>query len=142
MIGLKLISTDDYGKPIEILAKTAKDLGNGKALLDKPISNFLMENGLPVKLTADIGNLNQSDGSVKLKGSVDIKSENGYELHAPSATIDIREKVAESFEPVFGKGPKGEIRAEDGLKASADGVVFFKGKTKLVVYGQKNTPTS
>lgn len=133
LVNLKLISTDDQGKPVRISAQTAQDLGQGKAILNAPSSDFTTEDGTNMHLSANLGNLDKDNNSLTLEGSVDLKTKTGYELKAPSAVMNLKDHSTESFEPVYGKGLRGEIQSKDGIKITSDGDIFFKGNTTLTI---------
>lgn len=133
LINLKLISTDEQGKPLRINARTAQDLGQGKAILNAPSSDFTTEDGTNMHLSANSGNLDKGNNSLTLEGSVDLKTKTGYELKAPSAVMNLKDHSTESFEPVYGKGLRGDIQSKDGIKITSDGDIFFKGNTTLTI---------
>lgn len=133
VINPRISSIDDQGKPYQIQAKSAQQLGDLQATLDNPKGNFVMEDGTELAVSASIGDLKKHKEELGLSGSVDLKSNSGYELKAPSATVDLKTKTAESSEAVYGKGPQGEIHSDQGVKITSDGQITFKGKTKLLI---------
>lgn len=138
LVNLKLVTADEHGNPMRISARSAKDVGQGKAILDAPYSEFTTEDGTSMRLSANFGNLDKARNSLVLQGSVDLKTKTGYELKAPSAFIDLKEHSAESFEPVYGKGLRGEIQSQEGIKITSDGDIFFKGYTTLTINSKDN----
>lgn len=133
IINPRIASTDENGKPYSIKAKSAEQIDEMSAALNNPSGKFVLEDGTKVEVSATNGDLKKREEALNLSGSVDLKSENGYALKAPSAVVDLKAKTTETFEPVYGKGPQGEIEADKGVKISSDGSIHFKGKTKLTI---------
>jgi len=133
VINPRISSVDDQGKPYQIQARSAQRMNELQATLDLPQGQFMMDDGTQLEVSANLGDLKKEEDALKLSGTVNLKSDSGYELNAPSATVDLKSKTAESYDPVSGKGPRGEIESKEGVKISSDGKIVFKGKTRLVI---------
>lgn len=133
VVNPRIHSIDNHGKPFIIQAQEAEQVGSLQAKLSHPSGTFQLDDGTKMEVSANLGNLQKQEEALGLSGNVDLKTGTGYSLKAPNAHVDLKEKTAETHEPVTGSSPKGAIKAEEGVKITSDGTIRFKGKTKLVI---------
>ena len=136
MINARFVGTDSKNQPFSITADLAKNiLLSGSSLeLEMPKADIGIKDGTWLAIIANTGIYDQNKKTLKLKGSVNLYHDTGYEFNTESAIIDIENGIASSDSNVTGQGPFGNLIAE-GLKISNKGGQFlFSGKSKLIIY--------
>lgn len=114
MIKPRLTGVDDQGHPFVITAAAAiQDAKNPKRVrLNKVEADLTLEKGAWINADAATGLVDMKAGSLQLGGGINVYSDAGYELHTPSASVDLNEGVVHGDEEVKGQGPLGTMRAD------------------------------
>ena len=83
---------------------------------------------------------------LNLEGDVILTSTDGYFVKTEKARVTFDNKVIEGDNYVEGKGPSGEIMAQDGFKVEnqpqGKKVITLKGPSKVVIHKLKKTKDS
>jgi lipopolysaccharide export system protein LptC len=102
-------------------------------LLAKPQAEITLENGAWVALKAEQGFYRRDLETLRLTGGVELFHDQGYEIHTPSAAIDLNGGTAEGHERVDAQGPFGALTSQGFRVAERGDVVEFTGKSRLVL---------
>ena len=113
MVKPRLSGQDAKGNPFVITAdKAVQDAKNPKrARLIKVEADFSRGQGW-INADAATGLADMDAGLLQLGGGINIFSDQGYELHTQTASVDMRKGVVHGDEPVTGQGPLGQISAD------------------------------
>lgn len=141
----KLTGTDAEGNPFVVTAARAiQDPHNAKrANLQKVEADVTLKKGNWVNLTATRGLLDAVAQKLWLAGSIDVFSDNGYEVHTSAATIDMQKGTVAGDKFVSGQGPFGtftadHFRIDRGTPENSQHVAKHSAKTeetKIYLYG-------
>ncbi len=75
-------------------------------------ADMTLDNGVWMSVAASRGRYDRAHQTLQLAGPIDIFSDLGYEFHAETAHIDLRNKIAASDATVQGHGRFGTLRAD------------------------------
>ena len=136
MVNPRYLGSDDDDQPYSITAEIARRLaGNADVIeLDSPKADLLANDGTWLVLTANRGIYGREKEALDLIGNVVLYHDSGYEFLTEKAKIDLDKSSAEGDEPVRGQGPFGNLQAEGFRLVDKGATIFFKGKSKLVIY--------
>ena len=128
---------DLSNRPFTVSAERAvQDSANEELIrLAKPQAEITLENGAWVSLKAAEGFYRRDLETLRLAGGVDLFHDQGYEIHTPSAAIDLNGGTAEGHEPVDAQGPFGALTSQGFRVAERGDIVEFTGKSRLVLEG-------
>ncbi len=114
MANARYIGTDADDRPFLVTANRAVQDPARPDLIDLVAlqADMTLDNGAWMSVMASHGRYDRARQILRLVGTVSIFSDAGYEFHAETALIDLRNKLAESHAPVEGHGPFGTLRAD------------------------------
>lgn len=135
MINPHFQGTDSRNRPFTVTAERAvQDLTDDDLiLLAQPKADMTLEDGAWVALQAAQGFYRRGAETLRLAGGVDLFHDQGYEIHTPSAALDLNRGTAEGHEPVAAQGPFGELTAEGFRVAERGAIVEFIGRSRLLL---------
>jgi len=127
--------TDSHDRPFTVTAdKAVQDRADDELiLLAQPKADMILEDGARVAVQAKQGSYHRDLETLQLAGGVDLVHDQGYEIHTPSAAVDLTTSTAEGKEPVAAKGPFGELSAEGFRVIERGAIIEFTGKSRLLV---------
>jgi lipopolysaccharide export system protein LptC len=131
----RFTGADVRGRPFSVTADSAnqQDGQPNTVLLEHPKADITMQNGAWVASSAPSGKFLRNEQLLELTGGVNIYHDNGFEMHSPTASLDLKRGTAEGKEPVQGQGPTGDITAS-GFRVLDNGArVFFTGPAKMTL---------
>jgi len=131
----RFTGTDSRGRPFTVTADAAnqEERDSNAVKLDNPKADVTMRNGAWVASTAPTGRFLRNEQLLELTGGVSIYHDDGFEMHSPSAKLDLKLGTSEGKEPVDGQGPTGSISAA-GFRVLDNGArVFFTGPAKMTL---------
>ncbi|MCQ2914774.1 MAG: LPS export ABC transporter periplasmic protein LptC [Alphaproteobacteria bacterium] len=135
MVNPKFFTIDEKGEPINIEAADARELPDKKTrniLLRKVKSNFLMKSDRFFMMDANRAIYVQEEDIIDLLDSVNLYSEDGYELQTTNLKINLANKNVQGKERVFMRGPFGTAVSQ-GIQVEENGLkVQLTGKTRVV----------
>ena len=128
---------DLSNRPFTVSAESAVQDSDDEELilLAKPQAEITLENGAWVAMKAAQGFYRRDQEVLRLTGGVELFHDQGYEIHTPSAAIDLNGGTAEGHEPVDAQGPFGALTSEGFRVAERGDIVEFTGKSRLVLEG-------
>lgn len=110
----RLTGSDSKGNPFVITADAAiQDARNPKrARLKKIEADIAMDKSGWINADAAGGVVDMALGTLELDGGINLFSDNGYELHTASASLDLNSWAVHGHSEVTGQGPLGAMRAD------------------------------
>jgi lipopolysaccharide export system protein LptC len=131
----RFIGTDTRNQPYVITAEAARPDGANSmnVTLHTLQADLSMQDGTWLSVTAPSGHFDRTAEQLRLAGPVDIFSSNGFELHTPAATVDMKTGTASGDSTVEATGPMGNLRAQSFRFERAGQRYFFTGNVRLVV---------
>jgi lipopolysaccharide export system protein LptC len=114
MIKPRLTGQDARGNPFVITAdQGVQDAKNPKrASLTKVEADMTLDKTGWINANAARGTVDMTAGALELAGGINVFSDQGYELHTASASVDLKKGVVHGHEEVTGHGPLGDLRAD------------------------------
>ena len=131
----RFTGTDARGRPYTVIADSAAQIEGEPDLigLEHPKADVTMQGGAWVASSAETGRFRRSDQILDLVGGVSLFHDQGFEIHSPSARLDLKSGTAEGDEKVDGHGPTGTISAQGFRVLDSGARVFFTGPARLVL---------
>ena len=137
MQNARYFGLDDSNRPFAVTSDMAvQEPGNSDLIhLQTPKADFTSTSGANIVVDAAAGLYHQVSKTLDLSGGVNLFHDAGYEIHTPTATIDLAHNTARGVEPVSGFGPQGRIEAA-GFELTGKGQdIIFTGKAHLTLRG-------
>jgi len=121
--------TDDRGRLFTVSAERAvQESPDDASVTLEGIEAFMeLGGGRSASVEAEGGVYDTDAETVRVPGEMTLTTSDGYRLEGRNARVDLADKMVISEEPVTGRGPLGEIRADrftldiDGRKAVFEG---------------------
>ncbi len=136
MTNLRYTGLNAKGEPMVVTASRAIQMGDMNAPIDlQAVKGELTRSGGGwARLESNSGQYDQKANRVLLTGQVHITDDAGYDIVTETAEIDLNSPAqAWGQQPVTGKGPQGNIRA-NGFRITDEGkTVVFTGRSRLVL---------
>jgi lipopolysaccharide export system protein LptC len=135
MANPRYTGTDEHNRPYSITADTATvdRVDRRRINLRNLQADMTLEDDRWISLTAPSGIYQQDRQQLAVDGPIEVYSDEGYELHAASASVDIQAGIAESDRPVRGHGPLGALTANNfRLDRKAQRLEFGGGVTLII----------
>lgn len=135
VVNARYHGTDAKQQPYSISADIARHrgLGTNDVELEMPKADIGLRDGTSMMLTARNGLFSREQNTLTLDGAVDVFHDSGYELRTDKVEVDLSKGQAISDRPVTGQGPFGTLEAEGMRIENKGAVIFFTGKTKVVL---------
>ncbi|MDO8605763.1 MAG: LPS export ABC transporter periplasmic protein LptC [Phaeospirillum sp.] len=137
MQNARYFGLDESNRPFAVTSDQAIQIPGNRDLihLQAPKADFTSTSGANIVVDAAAGIYHQTSKTLDLSGGVNLFHDAGYEIHTPTATIDLSRNSARGVEPVEGHGPQGRIEAA-GFELSGKGHdITFTGKAHLTLRG-------
>jgi len=141
MVNPRYIGADKENQPYSVTADLARRITGGNFLkgaeaveLEMPKADIMMKDGTWVVLTAKTGVFARGNQTLGLKGAVNLFHDSGYEFRTEVAEIDLAAGAAEGTAPIEGQGPFGNLKAEGFKLINRGKIIYFTGKSKLVLF--------
>lgn len=136
MANPRYTGSDDDSRPYTITAETATidRVDRRKVNLHKLAADMTLEDDRWISLTAATGIYQQDRSELTLGGPIEVYSDEGYELHARSAQVNLQSGVARSDEQVYGHGPVGVFNANSFRVDRRERRLEFDGGVRLVIH--------
>jgi lipopolysaccharide export system protein LptC len=139
MVKPRLTGQDAKGNPFVITADAAiQDAKNPKrAQLRKVEADLSLDKKGWVNADAASGVVDMQAGSLVLNGGINVFSDEGYELHTASASVDLSNGVVHGREEVAGQGPMGKFRADQFQFDRNSRILTLDGHVQMTIAGAK-----
>ena len=131
--------TDEKGNHFTVTAAEAvQDPKNRhKAELKQVQADMEFDNANWLNASAGRGFIDVDAGTLKLTGGISIYTDSGYELHTPSADVNIKTNVMQGIQKVTGHGPLGQFSADKFYFDRLRKQVKLNGHVRMRMYPQK-----
>lgn len=133
---------DKQDRPFTVTAKHAVQVDKDSDVIDltEPRADITLGSGAWVAVSADTGRFVRNDDLLDLRGSVSLFHDRGFEFHAETVRINLKDSSAVSHDPVDGQGPDGHVTGQ-GIEVSENGDrILVLGRAKLVLYPTSEEP--
>jgi len=137
MNNARYFGIDESNRPFAVTSDRAlQEPGKSDLVhLTAPKADFTSTSGANIVIDAESGLYHQNSKILDLSGGVNLFHDSGYELHTPTAVVDLAHNSARGTEPVEGFGPQGRIESV-GFEISGKGhEITFAGKAHLSLRG-------
>lgn len=132
---------DEKGNPYKITAaeviQDPKAKDKMRAELKQVDADMQFANEGWISASAGHGYIDAQAGTLTLDGGLSIFTDNGYELHTPSANAFIKTNILEGTATVSGHGPLGEFRADRFHFDRLHKQLKLNGHVHMTLYPQK-----
>lgn len=132
----KFLSSDKGNQSYVVTAESATqvDLKTKKITLVKLQADITLKNGQWLSLTAPMGLLDPDAEILDLEGGIEIFSDNGNQIYADNAHVNLKTHVIESPQGLKAHGPMGELVADKLVADQLNGTIRFEGNVKMTLY--------
>jgi lipopolysaccharide export system protein LptC len=139
MIKPRLTGQDAKGNPFVITADQAvQDAKNPKrASLTKVEADMTLDKNGWINANAARGTVDMAAGALELNGGINVFSDQGYELHTNSASVDLNKGVVHGHEEVTGHGPLGDLRADQFHFDRDSKILTLDGHVHMTIVGTR-----
>jgi lipopolysaccharide export system protein LptC len=137
MVKPKLTGTDVKGNPFVITAEMAvQDAKNPKkASLKNLEADMMVQKNGWINARARSGMVDMAAGHLELAGGIDVFTDTGYELHSPSASMNLKQNEIHGHEAVTGRGPDGTFRADKFHADRNTNLLTLTGNVRMTFRG-------
>ena len=135
---------DKQNRPFTVTAAHAVQVEGDADVIDltEPRADLTLGSGAWIAIAADTGRFARNDDLLDLRGSVSLFHDRGFEFHAETVRINLKDSTAVSHDPVDGQGPDGHVTAQ-GMEVSKGGDrILLVGRSKLILYPRSEEPVS
>lgn len=136
MVNPRFFTVDGKGEPLNMTAENAYELpGETRRIrLNNVKADLVLKDNLFLALDAAAAVYFQSKDTVELSESVNLYSEDGFELNTTQAQIGLKDQNLKGTAETFIRTPAGTA-VSDGFEITDGGtIVRLTGKTKVVFY--------
>ncbi len=136
MVNPRFFTVDGKGEPLNMTAENAYELpGETRRIrLNNVKADLVLKDNRFLALDAAAAVYFQSKDAVELSESVNLYSEDGFELNTTQAQIGLKDQNLKGTAETFIRTPAGTA-VSDGFEITDGGTVFrLTGKTKVVFY--------
>ncbi|HWY60312.1 MAG TPA: LPS export ABC transporter periplasmic protein LptC [Rhizomicrobium sp.] len=139
MVKPRLSGQDAKGNPFVITADAAvQDANNPKrARLTKVEADLSLDKNGWINANAADGVVDMTVGSLEMNGGINVFSDQGYELHTESASVDLNKGVVHGRQQVTGHGPLGAISADQFQFDRDSKILTLDGHVRMTLVGAK-----
>lgn len=132
----KFLSSDEGNQHYVVTAESATqmDLNSKQITLVKLQADITLKNGQWLSLTAPTGLLDPDAEILDLEGGIEIFSDNGNQIYADNAHVNLKSHVIESPHGLKAHGPMGELVADRLVADQLNGTIRFEGNVKMTLY--------
>ena len=133
MVNARYVGTDRSDHPFVVTAESATaEPGNADRIrLVALQADITLDDDRWVTVIADAGIYDLAAQTLSLGEAVSLYSDDGFELHAASALVDLEQGAASSAAPVRAQGPFGVLSANSFWVAAAGQRLHFIGAVKV-----------
>ncbi len=133
MLQPRYLGTDARNRPYVVTADRAiQDPSDQRLItLDRLQADMSMADGQWFTILADTGIYHQQRQHLRLQGSINLFSDQGYEFNAQVVEIDLNIGRATTELPVHGQSPFGTLRADRLVVEDYGRRLHFKGNVKM-----------
>ena len=134
----RLTGRDEEDRPYTVTANSAipDEKDANRYHLDAPDGDITLSDGTWVNVSAPRGIYDRVLRQLELFGPVALHDNNGYEVHAESALVDLTGGSVVTNQPVEMQGPGGWLTADRGRMIQRGRHFYFDGHVHSVFYAK------
>ncbi len=135
MQNARYFGVDESNRPFAVTSELAvQEPGNPDLIrLKAPKADFTSPSGANIVVDGESGLYHQAAKTLDLSGGVNLFHDAGYEIHTPTAMVDLGHNAASGVDPVQGHGPQGRIESV-GFELTGTGhSITFSGRAHLTL---------
>lgn len=144
IVNPRFTGTDRNRRPYSVTADSAAQAKEASGQIDLafPKADLTARNGTWIAVSAASGRYDRQAETLLLKGGVDMFHDQGYELHTPSARVDLAQGRASGDQPVRGQGPFGTLQGTGFRVWDSGRRLLIAGKSRIVLHptGGRSAP--
>jgi lipopolysaccharide export system protein LptC len=133
--------TDEKGNPYHVTAaevvQDPKSKDSLRAEMKQVDADMQFDGQTWINASAAHGFIDAKAGILKLDGGISLFTDNGYEMHTPSATAYIKTNVLEGNDKVSGHGPLGKFSADRFRFDRLNKKMRLNGHVHMILIPQK-----
>ena len=135
MSNARYVGMDVDNRPFFVTADKATQDPTRPELIDmiEIHADMTLDNGVWMSVAASRGRYDHAHQTLQLAGLIDIFSDLGYEFHAETAHIDLRNRTAASDAPIQGHGPFGTLRADRFRVMDRGRRLLFDDNVRMII---------
>lgn len=135
LVNARYRGVDEKGRPYTVTAAAARQVDADRIDLTSPKADIEMENGSWLMLQAKEGSYRQAASQLELWQDVTLYRDDGTTLTTAAASIDLKNGVAASGEPVHVEGPFGVLDAQGFTVIDKGEAIQFIGPAHAILNG-------
>ena len=135
MVNARYVGTDGHNRPFVVTAEsaTAEPDNPDRIRLVALQADITLDDARWMTVIADSGVYDRIAQTLRLGEAVSLYSDDGFELHAGSALVDLEAGSAASDAPVQAQGPLGVLKANGFRIAAAGRRLHFIGAVRATI---------
>ena len=126
---------DEHGQPYTITSIAARQVGQDRIDMIRPIGDLMLESGGWAIVQADTGVYMQKGGQLDLSGNVVLYRDDGTVMQTDAASVDVKDGAAAGSARTHVEGPFGTLDAQGFSLLDRGAVVRFDGPGRLLLNG-------
>lgn len=136
MVNPRFFTVDDKGERLNMVAENAYELPGDtrRVQLNQVKADLVTKNDRFVALDAEHAVYGQAADSVELTGTVNLYSEDGWELNTTQASIDLKTQNIAGYAETFVRAPAGTATSQGFQILNNGTLVRLTGKTHAVFH--------
>jgi len=108
-----------------------------RAVLKQVQADMEFDKGNWMSASAGRGLIDVDAGTLKLTGGLAIFTDTGYELHTPSADVNMKKDIMEGTQSVTGHGPLGKLSADRFRFDRIHKMAYLNGHVHMTMFPNK-----
>lgn len=134
MLNPRFHGVDEAEQPFNVIASRAIHQGGEQYVLEDVSGDIVTNKDGWFYIAANYGDLNMTDKSINLNGSVNIFSDKGFEVFTDAAFVDFQDSLATSDAKVMMQGPLGTMDAQGFIIRDKGNTMLFYGGVTTTLY--------
>ena len=136
MTNVRFFNSDSNDQPLTVTAEQVMQDNDDPDVVRfiMPAADIQLADGMWLALTARQGALHRTNRTLSLVGSVNLFSDEGYELRTEQVDFDLRAQSVAGNTPVEGQGPLGVFNADSFRLDRTGRSIHFEGRVHMVLY--------
>lgn len=136
LIQPKYEGTDDQGRPYTVTADKATRAVEtpDKVLFENPAADITLADKSWIAVKGKTGSLDHKTDILRLNDDVTIFHDGGYEMHLRDIELNLKDKSAQTAQPVKAQGPVGTIAAQGMTVKDTGNKVIFAGPAVVTFF--------
>ncbi len=142
MANPRFFATDDAAQPYSIIGRSALQSADAGAVIaiESPEAEMTLADGSWLAMLAHQGVYDRAEHRIDVAGAVSLFRDDGLEVQAESARVDLASQTAWAEEAVRVQSPEVSIEAANFRLEQGGAVIAFGGPATLVIHNRPTLP--